>query len=137
MVIPFILSVIAWPIVTFLSNVLISKLIMPLFEFKLRDKTDYKRADIFQALTLIISQVIVVFVAKGLYLLFQRQATLWLAIPFGLWCFIFGPVIGPIYDYLKAKYEGATPTILEKHLMWSWSIGLGGGWVISIFLLLA
>jgi tetratricopeptide (TPR) repeat protein len=133
MLIPFILSVIAWPIVTFLSIFLVSKLLMPFFMRRIT--IGYKRADIFQALTLMGSQVIVVLVAKGIYNLFQHQATPWLAVPFGLWCFAFGPMAGPIDDHLKAKYEGKTTGSLVKHIGWSWAVGLGVGWIISTILL--
>lgn len=138
MIIPFFLSVVAWPIVTFLSNLLITKLIMPLFNLTLNpmEKVNYRVANIFQALTLIGSQIIAVLSAKGIYSLFQSQATAWLAIPFGLWCFVFGPMAGPIDDHLKAKYEGKTPGDLERHVGWSWAVGLGIGWVIGTILLL-
>lgn len=136
MIIPFILSVIAWPIVTFLSISLISKLLMPIFISKAEVDYDFRRADIFQAISLIVSQIIVVLVAQGIYSLFQRQATAWLAIPFGLWCFAFGPLSWQINDYLKAKYERETPSSFEKHIGRSWTIGLGIGWVISTILLL-
>jgi|GEM_PF-2347965 hypothetical protein len=138
MIIPFILSVIAWPIVTLLGNLLISKFLMPIFNLTHNptDKVGYRVADIFQALSLIGSQIIAVLSAKGIYSLFQSQATAWLAIPFGLLCFLFGPMAGPIDDRLQAKYEGKCPGDLERHVGWSWAVGLGIGWVVGSILLL-
>ena len=100
------------------------------------DKVGYRVADIFQALSLIGSQIIAVLSAKGIYSLFQSQATAWLAIPFGLLCFLFGPMAGPIDDRLQAKYEGKCPGDLERHVGWSWAVGLGIGWVVGSILLL-
>ena len=133
MIIPFILSVIAWPIVTLLAIPLFFKLTLPLFEFKLKikEQINYKRANFYHVLGLIVAQIIVVFVVKRIYMIFQSQATPWLAIPFGLWCFIFGPMTWQIRDYFREKYEGATPSIMEKNLGWSWTIGLGCGWLDS------
>jgi hypothetical protein len=142
MLIPFILSVIAWPIFTFLSIVLISKFLMPLFNITNKPEMgwfpdiNYKQADIFQAVTLIVSQVIVVLVAQSIYSLFHHQATPWLAIPFALWCFVFGPFSWQINHYLEMKYEGLSPSSFEKHLGGSWTIGLGIGWAIGTILLL-
>jgi hypothetical protein len=137
MIIPFVLSVISWPIVTFLSNFLISKFLMPLFNLTLNptDKVSYRVADIFQTLSLIGSQIIAVLSAKDIYSLFQSQATGWLAIPFGLWCFVFGMFV-PIADNLQFKYERTTAGDLEKHVGQSWAVGLGIGWVIGTIILL-
>ena len=112
MIIPFILSVIAWPIITYSSIPLLTKLLMPTFVAKaVVGNSGYSKADIFQAISLIVSQIIVVLVAQGIYTLFQRQATAWLAIPFGLWCFFLGPFTWQISHYLKAKYEGVSPRV--------------------------
>jgi len=130
---PFILSIIAWPVVTFLSISLLSKILMPIFTAKA--DYDVRRADFFQIITLIASQIIVVFVAQWIYGFFNLKATTWLAIPFGLWCFAFGPMSWQIYDYLKWKYEGIPSSDMGRHLGKSWTIGLGIGWVIGTILL--
>lgn len=142
MIIPFILSVIAWPLVTFLSVFILSKLLMPLFNYfsfrkpGIEMRVDYSLSNVFQAIVLVVSQILVVAVAKSIFDGFGRWATAWLAIPFGLWCFAFGPMSWQINHYLKAKYEGVSSSSFEKHLGGSWTIGLGIGWVIGTILLL-
>lgn len=136
---PFIIAILLWPIVTFGSIRLFSILLMPVFN-RIYSKFDTKysliSADLFQAISLILSQIILIFIVKFIYNQFQTNITGLLAIPFGLFYLIFGPRW--LLDfYLQQKNEPWKDiTIGERHLAWSWIVGLGFGWIISTIMLI-
>ena len=138
---PFIIAIMLWPIVTFGSIRLFAFCFLPIYyliSVKSNTKASLISADLFQALGLILSQIILIIIVKLFYNYFQTSVTVWLTIPFGVWCLIFGPRL--ILDYyLKQKYlyePWKEISLTKKHLAWTSTAGLGIGWVILTILLI-
>jgi hypothetical protein len=141
---PFIITIILWPLVTFSSIRLFSFFFLPIYTIisgKSNTKTSLLSADLFQAVGLIVSQIILIGIVKYIYNYYQTDVTVWLALPFGVWCLIFGPRL-ILYYYLKERYLYESTDIWEeisrtkKHLAWTSTAGLGIGWIISTILLI-
>jgi hypothetical protein len=112
---------------------------MPIYDLicgKSNTKASLISADLFQAIGLILSQIILIIIVKLIYNYFRTSVTLWLTIPFGVWCIIFGPRWFLDF-YLQQRHEPWKEiTTIEKHLALSWTFGLGIGWIISTIILL-
>ena len=88
----FILAIVAWPIVTLLAQLVLTRVLMPTFWRIIRPspngKPSFGMADVFGIITTSSSQILVVLASKGIYWMFGLTATRWLAVPFGLWCLV-------------------------------------------------
>lgn len=139
---PFIIAIILWPIVTFGSIRLYAFFFMPIYQlisFKSNSKVSLISADLFQVLGLILSQIILIIIVKLMYNYFQTSITVSLTIPFGVWCLIFS--LRSLLDYyFKQRYlfePWEEISLNKKHAAWSSAAGLGIGWIISTIMIIS
>lgn len=124
----YLLAVIAWPIVTFGSMLVLQLALMPVFNAMYHPtpgkQASFALADLFMAVVLAASQLLAVLVGKGIFWGVGLQATRWLVLPFALWCLLLSGLGGPLAGRMG------------RHVAWSWRVGLFGGLALAGWLLL-
>ena len=119
----FVAVTLLWPIATLGSMFVLQLLLIPVYSAIWRTSKNGQygllMADVFQAVVLAATQIVVVVAGKFVFSLFGQEPTRWLAAPFFAWC-----VLYPLF--------GHDPSRLGSHIWLSWSMGLCGGWLIAI-----
>lgn len=147
MIVPFLIAIIAWPIIITLFVIIQGKLLMPLFSSIMHGfgfigkKSGYYIADIFNVQMYALSQIAVIIAAEEIFKLFHRQVSLWLLVPFGIMSLLFIPwseipitlknAERKMKDLVIEESLGMRIGSIQKHLDWSRVAGLGIGWLFG------
>ena len=147
-ILAYILAIIALPISTLLTRIVLEVLLTPVWSFAKRarllremerhllegnrdrfeaihralDRETFVMEDVVDTAILATTQVVAFLAGEWIFRLCGLQASRWLALPFGLWCMLL--IAGGRKRPGKFGFH-------EKE--WSWRIGLPIGWLIGTF----